>query len=235
MKKYIAIAIVLVSVSVGSYLFFNYSGSEKSDMVSMPTEMKAVEPKDITENADFENRPLLIIGDTNAPVTLVEYADFKCPQCNKFHREAGAQIRSEYIDTGKVKIEYRNFPFIGPDSGRAARGTYCANNQGVFTEYHDRVFSYVWENHYKSGNLSAEFEDVLTVDRLTSLMQDKLTDLELFKTCLEDTQYNKFIDAELLLGAADEINGTPGFVINEKSIIGPQNFTTFKTLIEIAL
>lgn len=189
----------------------------------------------IEENADFDNRPALIIGSENAPVTLVEYGDFKCPACNQFHHSVGAQLRDEYVESGDVKIEFRNYPFLGPDSGLAARGSYCANDQGVFQAYHDKVYEYVWEKFYSQGNLGAEFEDILTTGTLQEIMKDDISDIATFASCLASKDYNRFIDADLLLGADDGITGTPGFVLAGQTITGPSNYNTFKTLIELEL
>ncbi len=200
-----------------------------------PTAKDLSDIESIEIDADSENKPKLIIGDPDAKVTLVEYGDFKCPSCNSFKRNAGEQIRKTYIDGNQVNIEFRNFPFIGPDSGRAARGAYCANDQSVFAEYHDLVYDFMWDNFYEQGQLSVEIEDVLTSDQLVEIMTDTISDTKKFKDCLESSVYNKFIDADLLLGVEDDISGTPAFTIGGHVITGPQNFNTFKTLIDIQL
>lgn len=193
-------------------------------------------PSDVTDtfeqNADFDNKPALLIGSDNAPLTMVEYGDFKCPACNQFHHTAGAQIRREYVDEGLINIEYRNYPFLGPDSGRAARGSYCAYDQGVFTQYHDKVYGYIWDNHYTQGDQGAQFQDILTTDKLLEIMENDIDSPLLFEECVESTDYNRFIDADLLLGADDGITGTPGFVIVDQKIVGPSNFNSFKTVLD---
>ncbi len=217
-------------------LFLLTAPTNQEAMQNDFTEAKTTETKaQLEETADLENRPALIIGDPNANVTLVEYGDFKCPSCNQFHHGVGQRLRSEYIDSGQLKIEFRNFPFIGPDSGRAARATYCANDQGAFTAYHDNVYGYLWDTFYTQGDLNAEFRDVLTFEKLEELMADELADPELFASCIRSEENNKFIDADLLLGADDGITGTPGFVVAGQTITGPSNYNTFKTLIDIEL
>ena len=189
----------------------------------------------IEERADVDNKPRLLIGDPDAPVTLVEYADFKCPACNQFHHTVGAQLRDTYVAEGLVNIEFRNYPFLGPDSGIAARGSYCSYDQGVFTQYHDTVYNYLWDEFYTQGDIQAEFRDVLTSDKLTELISDDLRDVQQFTDCINSTDYNAFIDADLLLGADDGISGTPGFTIAGRKINGPSNLNTFQTLLEIEL
>lgn len=233
-KKIIIFRLGTTAVLLLIFLFITLK-PETAPLSSVSTENKLENEPNILETADTEGKPKLLIGDFSAPVTIIEYADFKCPSCNAFFRGAGKELNSEYIDKGIVNIKFRNYPFIGPDSGRAARGSYCANDQGVFGKYHDRVFSYIWDEHYSKGDYSSEIKDVLTVDVLTDITGDFMINSAEFKACIESTKYNKYIDADILLGAEDEITGTPGFVIGGRKITGPSNFNTFKTLIDIQL
>jgi protein-disulfide isomerase len=235
MKK---LLFAVLGISIVSAVFFGFtllkddsapvmvqSGGDISESSTSP---------EITETADFLNKPALVIGNKDAPVTIIEYADFKCPACNKFHREAGKEIRENYIDSGRVKIEFRTYPFIAPDSGLAARGAYCAEEQNSFEQYHDKVFDYLWETYYRSNPRSA-YEETLTAQELTDVMRSNLGDPVGFSECVKSDRMNSFIDADLLLAAEHEINGAPGFRIGSQSIIGPQNYTTFQTLLDIQL
>ena len=219
-------------IAVGAVAFLILSSGDPS----RPTQQSnSNDTANVASNDSSASQPTLYIGDENAKVKLIEYGDFKCPNCAKFHSTTASELRSTYVSKNDLAIEFRNYPFIGPDSGRAARGTYCAEKQAIFQQYHDAVFDHMWETYYKDGKYEAEFEDILTVDLLTSLVDSKLKDVEAFRSCLEDTALNTYIDADLLKGADDGINGTPGFVIGSQKIVGPQPFTVFKTLIEIEL
>src|SRR6056297_3006703 len=176
------LTITAISLSGILLLFFLTAPSTQETTFNDTSSAPRLDETDkIQENADFENRPELIIGDHSAPVTLVEYGDFKCPACNQFHHTVGAQLRDEYVDSGQLKIEFRNYPFLGPDSGRAARGSYCANDQGVFTAYHDNIYEYIWENYYTQGDLGAEFEDILTDEKIQEIMQNDISNPALFE------------------------------------------------------
>ncbi|MDO8429563.1 MAG: thioredoxin domain-containing protein [Candidatus Daviesbacteria bacterium] len=85
---------------------------------------------------------LPILGNESAKVTLIEFSDYECPFCSRFHTDAFKQIKSEYIDTGKVKFYYRDYPLaqIHPGAQKAAEATRCAADQGKFWEYHSLVF-----------------------------------------------------------------------------------------------
>src|SRR5512135_1869468 len=81
------------------------------------------------------------LGDANAPVTLEVYADFQCPVCGQFDRGTLKQIEEKYVNTGKVRIVFNHFAFIGDESTRAAEASECANEQGKFWQYADTLFN----------------------------------------------------------------------------------------------
>lgn len=85
---------------------------------------------------------LPIKGNLNAPVTLVEYSDYQCPFCSRFYTDAEKSIIKEYVDTGKVKFYYRDYPLkqIHPGAQKAAEAVRCAGDQSKYWEFHDLVF-----------------------------------------------------------------------------------------------
>ncbi len=83
-----------------------------------------------------------MLGDPGAPVTIIEFSDFQCPFCQKFHSETFPQIKKTYIDTGKVRFVYRDFPLsFHPGAQPAAEAAECAHAQGKFWEMHEALFS----------------------------------------------------------------------------------------------
>ena len=94
-----------------------------------------------TGTTQVENGALPVLGDENAPVTIVEFSDLECPFCEQFFTGAYPQIKKDYIDTGKVKMYFRHYPLpFHPMAKPAAVAVECANDQGKFWEMHDRVF-----------------------------------------------------------------------------------------------
>lgn len=93
-----------------------------------------------------------IMGDQNAQVTIVEFADFQCPFCEKFYSATEPSIIKDYVKTGKAKFAFRNYAFLGPESNTAAEGAYCAQDQGKFWEYHN--FLYQHQGQENSGTFS---------------------------------------------------------------------------------
>ena len=239
MKKYAPAVVVLVIIGsfIGIVRLQKNNNPARPANSSSPQSVNTTPEieRDIIGNANFEDKPTLLIGSESAKVRIIEYADFKCPQCARFHADAGARVRAELIASGNVALEFRNYPFIGPDSGRAARGSYCAERQDVFEQYHDTVYEYMWEEYYRDGQMEAEFQDVLTADLLLERMKPFLSDSEAFRLCLDDEALNAFIDADLLLGADDAVNATPGFVIGGKTLIGPQSYSVINSLVDIEL
>ena len=83
-----------------------------------------------------------VLGDPNAPITMIIFGDYQCPFCGQAFRTSEAQVREEYVDTGKVKMVYRDFPItnIHPAAVPAAEAAQCAGSQGKYWEYHDALF-----------------------------------------------------------------------------------------------
>ena len=81
------------------------------------------------------------LGSDDAPITLVEFGDYQCLFCNKFFHETEASILKNYVETDKVKIIFKDFTIIGPDSIGAAHATHCADDQGKYWEYHDELYN----------------------------------------------------------------------------------------------
>ncbi len=82
-----------------------------------------------------------ILGDASAPVTIVEYGDYQCPFCTRYFTQIQPVIKSEYLDTGKAKMVFRDFPFLGPESLAAANAAQCAEDQGKLWNYHDALYA----------------------------------------------------------------------------------------------
>ena len=230
--KHFVYILVIVVISVSIRLLTNDSNQINNDSISAPAESTV--GRVIESNGDEIAKPILLVGSPEAPVTMIEYADFKCPSCNKFFRETGAEIKKNYVDTGKVKIEFRTYPFVAPDSGIASRGAYCAEEQDAFEAYYNNVFTTLWEQYYRDSP-SLAYQDVLSLDVLSQIVETDISDIKGFKECVSSDRMNQFIDKDLLLAAEHEINGAPGFRIGEQSIVGPQNYNTFRTLLDIQL
>ncbi len=181
-----------------------------------------------------EQAPDLIIGSASAQIDIIEFADFKCPTCNKFTRTVYNDLKREYIDKGTVKIIFRNLPFIAPDSRTAAEGAYCANEQGAFGLYHDILYGHIWDEYYSKGKISeGESTQVFSEDNLRNLVGGiEGFNKEKFSTCLTNKDYSQAVDSDLALSHSEGANGTPTFIIGGQKIVGAQPFGIFDKLIQ---
>jgi protein-disulfide isomerase len=151
------------------------------------------------------------LGDENAPITLVEFGDYQCFFCNKFFHETEANILKNYVETGKVKIIFKDFTIIGPDSVAAAHATHCANDQGKFWEYHDALYN----------NWAGENNGWASLGNLTKFANDVQLDQEAFTKCMNDGKYQQRVAANNNDARTLGLTGTPGFFV-----IGPDNQIT---------
>jgi protein-disulfide isomerase len=151
------------------------------------------------------------LGDENAPITLVEFGDYQCFFCNKFFHETEGNILKNYVETGKVKIIFKDFTIIGPDSIAAAQATHCANDQGKFWEYHDTLYN----------NWAGENNGWASLDNLTKFANDIQLDQEEFVKCMNDGKYQQRVTANNNDARTLGLTGTPGFFV-----IGPDNQIT---------
>lgn len=166
------------------------------------------------------------LGDAKAPLVVVEYTDFQCPFCQQFHNTAFAQIKANYIDTGKVRFISRDFPLDFHDNARrAATAGRCAAEQGKY-----------WEmRHVMIVNA-----DQLKPDNLASYAGQVKMDVPKFKTCLDSDKFKAQIDQDVAEGGVAGVQGTPSFVIgyleNDKlqgvRLVGAQPYAQFDAKIQ---
>lgn len=160
-------------------------------------------------------------GDKKAPVTIVEFSDFECPFCGRFVQGTYPQIVSEYIDKGKVRLVFRDFPLgFHQFAKTAALAANCAREQGgdeMYFKYHDKVF----------GN-----QQELSVENLKEWAKDLGVDASKFNSCLDSKKYEAEVDNDYNQGQTYGVSGTPAFFINGRLLSGAQPFSAFKTLID---
>ena len=82
-----------------------------------------------------------ILGNANAPVTMIEYGDYQCPYCGEFFSQTEPEIVQNYVNTGKVRFVFRNFAFLGAESTAAAEAADCAEDQNKLWAYHDALYA----------------------------------------------------------------------------------------------
>ncbi|MBC8515665.1 MAG: DsbA family protein [Nitrosopumilus sp.] len=175
-----------------------------------------------------------IIGNPDAPITIVEFSDFQCPFCARFHTQTLPLILEEYIDQGKVKLVFRDFPIqsIHPNALPASVAAECANEQEKFREMHDMLF----EKQNEWNKL--ESEEVLFA--FSQYAADMQLDQETFDSCLSSGKYIPEIKNDLDDGRDYGVSGTPGFfvgndIVGYVELKGAQPFESFKKIIDAQL
>ena len=145
------------------------------------------------------------LGQSTAPVTVVEFSDFECPFCGRLYSDAEAQIRSNYINSGKVKFYYRDFPLtsIHPDAMAGSIAGRCANDQGKFWEMHDKLF----ENQATWSSMADP------KSALEQYAKDLGLDSAKFDSCYESQQHVAEINSDETAGTGFGVQGTPGVFI----------------------
>ncbi|MBI2121936.1 MAG: DsbA family protein [Candidatus Sungbacteria bacterium] len=168
------------------------------------------------------------LGNPDAPVTMVEFSDFQCPFCRSMWRNILPQIKENYIKTGKVKFVYRDFPLtsIHPGAEPAALAGECADEQGKFWTFHDKVF----EEQDKKGQGTVEFgaADLKQWARAAGL------DGVQFDSCLGSRKYADEVAKDLQDGVAAGVTGTPATFVNGRLISGALPYAQFEAIIEEA-
>ena len=161
------------------------------------------------------------LGRTDAPLTIVEFSDFQCPFCERFHSQTFPLIKQQYIDTGKVRFVYRDFPLgFHPNAEPAALVAECADEQGKFWEFHDKIF---------------ENQETLSDAMYRIWAQELGLNTEQFNSCLDSGKYRAEVQKDLADGTAAGIGGTPGFFVGEVPISGAQPFSVFQQVIDAQL
>jgi protein-disulfide isomerase len=166
------------------------------------------------------------IGRADAPVTLVEFADFQCPFCKKFHTDAYSELKKNYIDTGKVRFVSRDLPLeFHPFALKAAEAARCAGDQQKYWELRDALYS----------NAAPPNDEVIT-----KAVEALLLDKSAFQSCLASEKYKADVQKDATEAAALQISGTPTFVLAKTAkdkldgvrIVGAQPFVTFRNAVE---
>lgn len=184
-------------------------------------DQSAIVEGDFTDDDPF-------MGEEDAPVVLIEWLDFQCPFCRKFYNDTLPQLKEKYVDSGKLKIVFRDFPLsfhkLALPSAIAAE---CAREQGdddTYFAYHDLIFD--TQNKLGQGTVS------LPMDDFKQFAADLGLDTNRFNECFDSEKYKDEVMKDFADGQKAGVRGTPGFLLNGRSISGAQPFAVFEAAIE---
>ncbi|MBS3101952.1 DsbA family protein [Candidatus Woesearchaeota archaeon] len=202
--------------------FGKFGGSNQAApaQAQVPTQQQ---PQDSGEQLrltiDEDDDPTL--GDKNAPVTIVSFEDYQCPFCGRAFQQTFPLIKKDYIDTGKVKYIYRDFPLsFHPEAEPAAEAANCAGEQGKYWEMHDSIF----QNQDSMGNAAYK-----------QFAQKIGLDTKKFNECLDSSKYKQEILDDFNYGSQVGVSGTPTFFINGIKLVGAHPYESFKQIIDTEL
>ena len=211
MKIHFLVIPVIIGIIFGTLIVTNHNESSLKSMVLNK------------ENLHYGST---ILGNPDAKISIVEFGDYQCTFCYKFHKDTMKEIMEEYVKNGDVNFVYKDFPLNGPSSVIAAEASYCAQEQDKFWEYHDIIFK----------NWEGENTGWITRDKLSGFAKDLKLNLSEFNSCMNDSKFRQKVLNNEEFAAKINIDATPSFIIfNEAEayrIIGAQSFEKFKQTIQ---
>jgi protein-disulfide isomerase len=158
------------------------------------------------------------LGPADAPITIIEFSDFNCPYCKKWHTEIYPQLMAAYPD--QIRFVYRDFPITSEESLAAAQAANCAGEQDAYWQFHDSLLS---------GGLD------LGRDAYTQYATRLGLNVEALLACLDSGKYNDEVEADARYAAGLGVSGTPTFFINGLPLVGAQPLSAFQSVIESEL
>jgi protein-disulfide isomerase len=156
-----------------------------------------------------------VLGPDNAPITIIEFSDYECPYCKRWHDDSFERLIETFPD--EVRFVYRDFPLtnIHPNAAPAAEAANCAHEQGRFWDFHRKLFSTTLLNH----QVYLSYAEELGLDQAA------------FDECVSSRRYKDEVIADLEWAINLGISSTPTFFINGIAIVGAQPFEVFYEVI----
>lgn len=181
------------------------------------------------EERTYINKNGTSLGDADAPVELIEIADFQCPVCRSWWNDVEEQVIAEYVDNGQVSFTIRLVGFLDAvqngESTRSAEAGYCAADQNMFWEFHNVAYTN-W-----AGENAGAFRD----DRLVAFANSIGLDMGAFNACFNDREKLAEVDAAREFAQGLGINSVPTFIINGQVYVGFRSFAEISALLDQAI
>lgn len=202
------------------YVVWGYVPAEKSPVTAARAQGPVVEapvtaqPQFIRYEVAADGFPS--IGPEDAPITIVEFSDYQCPFCRRWHEQVFQPLLNAY--PGKIRLVYRHFPLtsIHPDAFPAAEAVMCAGEQNAYWQFHEKLFS----------------SNALGSDVYAQYAQELGLDMERFNSCITEGRFREAVQADLDFAMNLGVRSTPTFFINGLAIVGAQPLDIFKQVID---
>jgi protein-disulfide isomerase len=176
-----------------------------------------------TPQAGLDEEPHATLGTPDAPITIYEFSDFGCPSCRQFALFTFPTLKEQYIDTGKVRLIYKDFPIVSQHGGLAAQAAECAGEQGYYWEMHDQLFANPAE--WNASPAAA-------LEAFRRYAQAYGMDAEALVACVAEERYKPEVDRDFEEGQELRLFGTPTFIINRLLLSGAQPPEVFAEVID---
>lgn len=226
---------VLVVVAFGIGLMLGYvvwggkSATPAAPQAQAPVVVATPTLESVQYNISVEGHPS--IGPDDAPITIVEFSDYQCPYCTRWHEDTYKQLMDAY--PGKIRFVYRNFPLsFHQNAVLSAQAALCAGDQAQYWPYHDKLFT----EKNLVNNPEGTVLDVATYVRFAA---DLALDTTAFEACLTSEKYKQQVQDDVAFANSlppengePAVGGTPTFFINGKRLVGAYPFAYFKTIID---
>lgn len=242
----ILLAAMIISTAIlvsGGNLKINSSTAQKNDstivQAAQPSQKPSQQPAVAIQpdsgkpvSVSIAGDPIL--GDKNAKLTLVEFSDYECPFCKKTFTELLPELKKNYIDTGKLRLVYKDLPLpFHQNAAKEAEAAQCAKDQGgdiAYFKYHDQIFT-----NTTSGGTG------ISVDQLPTLAKSAGLNVAQFQKCLDSGKFKAEVDKDLAEAQKVGAGGTPTWFLGKTTsldsiegtiIVGAQPFSAFKSAID---
>ena len=213
----ITTTIIVILLFYKAFLFNPLSNdlSNNVGLINSPENNIPIERFDVSADDDA------FLGNKNSPITIIEFSDYQCPFCARFYLNTLPSLKKEYIDTGKVKFVYRDFPLgFHQNAQKAAEATEVARELGgddAFWKMHDKIFN---------NQQAISEQDLINYAEEIGLNKAK------FKEILASNKYRNEVQKDFKDGEKVGVSGTPAFFINGRNLVGAQPFSEFKKIID---
>ncbi|MFE9256048.1 DsbA family protein [Streptomyces sp. NPDC006879] len=218
------IAVAAVLLGLASYQATAPERSTESGATSVAQREQPTDAqRELSALARRDSGDPMARGRVDAPVVLIEYADFRCGYCGKFARDTAPQLVEKYVENGTLRIEWRNYPIFGAESEAAAKAAWAAGRQGRFWEFHRAAFA---EDAKEKG---------FGERRLLELAGEAgVADLARFKKDLGSTAAEQALARDTGEGNRIGVTSTPSFLVNGQPLAGAQPLAAFERAIGAA-
>jgi protein-disulfide isomerase len=194
-KFYLLAIPMIIGIITGMFLVFYPESETNSNLLTTTKLISGGSP---------------ILGNSNAPITILEWGDYQCTFCYKFHQSTLDVINEEFVKTGKVKLIFKDFPLNGPDSFLAAQAAYCAQDQERYWQFHNELYK----------NWGGERTGWITRNSLEKFANTINLNLDEFNKCLDEKKYEQKVTTLHEFGKEIGIDATPSFLVfNDEKII----------------